>query len=298
MSSARADFSGSERRHCSSSTARMACSTLRIRPSRSFIRSRGTLPAASQRSAMSRKACLAASRSVTGSSASASTSSCSLTSALAANSCVQRGVGGVAGAEEGVLGAAEPLPQRVVDVLGRRAGGLPLAHQVAVAAGGRAPVGRVGERLGLLGQPLLDDAGAVALLVLLGEVRLAAPGVGRARGREPAPQRVVGGPVDAGERLPLVEQLAQPVGAVAPVVALGELLGLGDDLSLAALASAACLRPARPCGPRAGAAMTGPSASSRPASDGEVADGVGVGDLAAHGLDRLVRLLGRRARRR
>ena len=52
------DFSGSERRHCSSSTPRMACSTLRIRPSSSFIRSRGTLPAASQRSAMSRKVSL------------------------------------------------------------------------------------------------------------------------------------------------------------------------------------------------------------------------------------------------
>ena len=64
---------------------------------------------------------------------------------------------------------------------GAGAGGLPLAHQVAVAAGGRAPVGRVGERLGLLGQALLDHAGALALLVLLGEVRLAAAGVGRAR---------------------------------------------------------------------------------------------------------------------
>ena len=31
-----------------------------------------------------------------------------------------------------------------------------------------------------------------------------------------------------------VEQVAQPVGAVAPVVALGQLLGLGDDLLLAA----------------------------------------------------------------
>ena len=85
-SSARADFSGSERFHWSSSTPRISCSTLRIRASRSFIRSRGTLPAASQRSAMSRKAFLAASRSCTGSSASASTRICSLTSALAANS--------------------------------------------------------------------------------------------------------------------------------------------------------------------------------------------------------------------
>ena len=86
MSSARADFSGSVRAQRSSSTERMACSTLRIRPSRSFIRSRGTLPAASQRSDRSRNAAFAASRSVTGTSASASTRSFSLTSALAANS--------------------------------------------------------------------------------------------------------------------------------------------------------------------------------------------------------------------
>ncbi len=86
MSSARADFSGSLRLHCSSSTARMACSTLRMRASRSFIRSRGTLPAASQRSARSRKAFLVASRSFTGTSFSASTRICSLTSALPANS--------------------------------------------------------------------------------------------------------------------------------------------------------------------------------------------------------------------
>ena len=86
MSSARADFSGSVRRHCSSSTARMACSTLRMRPSRSRIRSRGPC----QRRPSGRRcrgtAVLAASRSVTGTSASASTSSFSLTSAFAANS--------------------------------------------------------------------------------------------------------------------------------------------------------------------------------------------------------------------
>ena len=86
MSSARADFSGSVRAHWASSTPRMACSTLRMRPSSSFIRSRGTLPAASQRSAMSRNASLAARRSVTGSSASASTRSASFFSALAVNS--------------------------------------------------------------------------------------------------------------------------------------------------------------------------------------------------------------------
>ena len=220
MSSARADFSGSERRHCSSSTPRISVSTLRIRPSSSFIRSRGTLPAASQRSAMSRKAFLAASTSVTGSSASASTRSFSLTSALAANSASSAAL------------AASRAPKNVSwaprkrfhssSSMSLRAGpaAFHCAHQVAVAARRRAPLGRVGELLGLLGQPLLDDPRALALLVLLGEVRLAASGVRRARGREAAPQRVVGGPVDARERLPLVEQLAQPVGAVAPVGAL------------------------------------------------------------------------------
>ena len=176
------------------------------------------------------------------------------------------GLGGVAGAEEGVLGAAEPLPQRVVDVARRRAGGLPLPHQVAEPAGRRAPVGGVGQALGLLGQPLLDHPGGVALLVLLGEVRLAAPGVRRPGGGEPAPQRVVGGPVDAGQRLPLVEQLAQPVGAVAPVVALGELLGLGDDGLLRDLRLGGALGPLGLARLALASAITGPSASSRPAS--------------------------------
>ena len=154
---------------------------------------------------------------------------------------VERGVGGVAGTEERVLRAAEALPELVVDLARRRAGGLPLAHQVAVAAGGRAPLGRRRERLGLLGQALLDDAGAVAALVLLGEVRLAVPGVRRPRGGEAAPQRVVGGPVEAGQLLPRREQVAQPVGAVAPVGALGELLGLGDELLLLRLGLRALL---------------------------------------------------------
>ena len=220
-------------RHCSSSTPRISCSTRRIRPSRSFIRSRGTLPAASHRSAMSRKARLAASRSVTGSSASASTSSASLTSALAANSsscsaaAASRAPKNVSCAPRNRFHSASSTSR------GAGPAAFHCAHQVAVAARGRAPVGRGGEALGLGGEPLLDAAGVVALLVLLGEVRLAAPGVRRARGREAAPQRVVGGPVDAGERLPLVEQLAHPVGAVAPVGALGERLGLGDDLLLA-----------------------------------------------------------------
>ena len=86
MSSARADFSGSVRRHFSSSMPRIAVSTARIRSSRGRILSRGTLPIASQRSAISRMARFAASTSVTGTRVSASARSFSLASALAANS--------------------------------------------------------------------------------------------------------------------------------------------------------------------------------------------------------------------
>ena len=254
----------------------MACSTLRIRPSRSFIRSRGTLPAASQRSEMSRKAAFAASRSVTGTQRLGLDQELLLDLGVGGELGVLGGVRGVAGAEEGVLRAAEPRPQLLVDVARRGPGGLPLRIRSRYSPDGRTPLGRVGQRLGLLDQPLLDHARALTLLVLLGEVRLAAPGVRRPRGREPPPQRVVGGPVDAGERLPLVEQLAQPVGAVAPVGAGGELLGLGDDPLLArpwprpASAARSALRASR-CSP-----ITGANASSRAEQAVEVADRVGA----------------------
>ncbi len=113
----------------------------------------------------------------------------------------------VAGTEERVLRGAEPLPQRVVDVLLRTAGRLPLRHQVAVGTGGRTPVGRRRQLLGLDDELLLDDPGALALLVELGEVLLAPPGVRRPGRREPMPQLVVGGLVDPRQPLPLVEQL-------------------------------------------------------------------------------------------
>ena len=229
MSSARADFSGSVRRHWSSSTPRIASSTLRSRPSSSLIRSRGTLPAASHLSAMSRIARLAAVEVRHRDQRLGLDQQRLLDHGVGGVLLVLLGLGGVARAEERVLGGPEPLPQLLVDVAGRRAGGLPVAHQVAVGAGGGSPVGGAGERLRLLDQPLLHDPGALALLLLLGEVDLAAPGVGGAGGGEPPPQRVVGGLVDPRERLPLVEQVAQPVGATAPVVAVGELLGLGDD---------------------------------------------------------------------
>src|SRR4029078_12644181 len=100
----------------------------------------------------------------------------------------------------------------------------------------------------LLDQPLLDHPSALTLLVLLREVRLPAPGVRRPRGREPAPQLVVCGSVDPGQRLPLVQQLAEAVRAVAPVVALGELLGLGDQPLLLRLRGRGPLGAPRPPG--------------------------------------------------
>ena len=61
---------------------------------------------------------------------------------------------GAAG-EEGVLRRLEPRPEPVVDLARCAAGGLPLGHQVAEPSRGRRPLGRLGELLGLAGQPLL-----------------------------------------------------------------------------------------------------------------------------------------------
>ncbi len=148
-----------------------------------------------------------------------------------------------------------------------------------------------GKRLGLLGQALLDHPGALALLVLLGEVRLAAPGVGRARAGEALPQRVVGGAVDARQGLPQLQQVAQLVGATAPVVAGRDLLGLGDQLLLLGLGLGGLLGLLD----LAGLTQDGEhGAEGVEATDqrGEVADGVGVADLGADCLDRLRGLLG------
>ena len=140
---ARAWASGLERRQRSSSAPRIVCSTFLKRPSSSFM-SAAAEPCRPHPtcSARSRKASSAVLESVTGSSASASARSASLHLGVGRVLGVELDVGLVARAEEGVLSSAEPLPQRVVDVLGRPAGGLPLRHQVAVGAGRRAPVGR------------------------------------------------------------------------------------------------------------------------------------------------------------
>ena len=97
------------------------------------------------------------------------------------------------------------------------------------------------------------------------------------------PQLVVGGFVEPGQRLPLVEQLAQPVGAVAPVVALRRssrprrrsrsLACLGLLELAGALGSRRCLALLR--------RSAAPSASSRALEPGEVADRVGSTSWAA-----------------
>ena len=118
VSAARAWASGLLRRQRSSSAPRIVCSTFLNRPSRSFMsRARdlaGGIPLVGQvaervqrglrvgRPAAASRPRRAAPR---------------FTSALAAYSASSLAFVGVAGAEEGVLGGAEPLPQRVVDVL-------------------------------------------------------------------------------------------------------------------------------------------------------------------------------------
>ena len=275
----------------------MVVSTLRIRPSRSFICSRGTLPAASQRSARSRKAFLAASTSVTGSSASASTMSFSLTSALAANSASWAARGSVTGTEERVLGAAEPLPQLLVDVLGRRAGGLPLAHQVAVAAGGRAELGGGGQRLGLLDQAQLDQRG---------RLRASRPA------RRSAPCGVACTPCGRSRTASRARRRRPGRCGAAPSSGRGSRGGgWRRDASRCRRRSS---RPRRPASPSpsfdsagllrllglADRALLGDHRPERVEARhqrGQVADGVGVDELGAHGLDRLGRLLGAEHRR-
>ena len=141
MSSARADLSGSLRFHWSSSIERMARSTFWIRASSGLIWSRGTLPAASQRSLMLRRARLAASRSFTGSSASASTNSSFFFSALAANSLSCSAFAASRASKEKVLGSPGTAA-RSFSSMSRGAGpaALRFLHQLAVATRGRSPI--------------------------------------------------------------------------------------------------------------------------------------------------------------
>src|SRR5687768_11381696 len=120
---------------------------------------------------------------------------------------------GVARGEEGVLGGTEPCPERLLLPVGGRAGALPLAHQLAEAPGGRAPVGRRRQRLGLGGQPLLDLLGTAPLFLLLGVVLTSPPRVRGPCRRETTPQRVVSGLLQPGELLPAVHEGAHSVDA-------------------------------------------------------------------------------------
>src|SRR5206468_5790435 len=104
---------------------------------------------------------------------------------------VALGAGGVAGGEEEVLRALEPLPQRVIDVLGGAACRLPFSQQVTEGRARRAPIRGAGQFLGAFAQRLLGLPRARALAVELGEVRAAAT-VERLAGRRiPLPQRIV-----------------------------------------------------------------------------------------------------------
>src|ERR1700733_3048029 len=66
---------------------------------------------------------------------------------------------GIAGLEEGVLGGFEAVPQGVVDIAGRAAGGLPVDQQLAEFGAGRTPVGGVDEFFGLDAKLFLGLAG-------------------------------------------------------------------------------------------------------------------------------------------
>ncbi len=137
-------------------------------------------------------------------------------------------------AEEPVLRGAEALPQRLVAVLRRATGSLPLSHQLLVSVSGFAPVGGLGQRLGFLDQLLLVRLGRRALPVEFGEVRAPTAAEGVPRLGEPAPQLLVGFAVDTADLLPFLEDLAQPVARRLPVRGLvGDLLGLDDQRFLA-----------------------------------------------------------------
>ena len=128
--------------------------------------------------------------------------------------------------------AAEPLPERLVDAPWRRSGRLPAGHQIPVGAGRRAPVRRGRQGLRLRRQLLLGHPGRVTSFALGGELGLAPAGVRGPGAGEAVPELVVGGPVQPGQRLPLVQQGAKPVHPAAPVVAGGEALRFDDELFL------------------------------------------------------------------
>src|SRR5690606_33325105 len=217
---------------------------------------------------------------------------------------VDRGVRRVAGREEVVLRGAEAGPQRVVVLAARTPRGLPARHQVAVGARRGAPVGRALELLGLRDDLLLEALRLGVARLELGEEVPAVAVEGRARGREPLPQRVLDLAVDprAGllGGLPAVEQGAQRLPGLLPLgllgVARGDRLGLLDDRG--ARDDGFLLR-GRAGGLDRGAALGGDLA--QPLEPGtqprEVTDGRGLGGLLGELLERLVDLLDRQVGR-
>jgi hypothetical protein len=146
----------------------------------------------------------------------------------------QRGVLGRehlrAGGEELILRRPEALPKLGLGLPVRAPGPLPLAHQLAERAGGRPPLGRGRQRLGLGAQILLAGPHVLPLGLQRREVRLAPLGERVTGGGQPLPQHGLGGPLGVRGRLPLIQQLAHPLAAALPVRRLGgDLLGLGDD---------------------------------------------------------------------
>ena len=98
------------------------------------------------------------------------------------------------------------------------------------------------------------------------------------------PQVVVGGAVDAGQCLPLVQQRPEPVHASAPVVAGRDLLGLGDHGLLGGLGLVVRFRTLG-LASLVGNGEDGSEGVQTCCQAGEVADRVGIDDGGLHRVD-------------
>ena len=122
------------------------------------------------------------------------------------------------------------MPQRVVDIAGRASGGLPVGEQLAELGAGRTPIRGIDELLGLDAELLLGLAGTCPLAVQFREMRSAPSVECLPRRRIALPQRIVGFAVQAADRLPFVEDRAQPVAGDFPLRrGVGQFLGLGGQ---------------------------------------------------------------------
>ena len=172
----------------------------------------------------------AGAQSVTGSSACASASSCSLTVAWRASSVSLAANTVRAGAKNLSWASRNRFHSSASDVAPGPARVLPLPHQVAVGARGGAPVGRGRPASPPRDQLLLADPDRLALGLQRREVGLAPLGEGVAGRGQPLPQHRLDGPVGVRRGLPLLEKLGHPLAAGLPVGGLGgDVLGLVDD---------------------------------------------------------------------